>query len=180
MTARAKQQLMALLLNVAAQYISLTQVVSADGATLSQAITYCDLLVDGDVSGHETAKTIADLINNNQIVSAGIIPLDIDDIAYRLGMPGGGRFELSQNRPNPFKPRTVIRFTLPNVAPYALSIFSATGERIRRLEGVAGVGGMSIVWDGSDENGARVAPGVYFYRLEAEGRSDTRRMVLLK
>src|SRR5689334_8643166 len=42
MIARARQQLMTLLLNVAAGDLAQSQVISADGATVSQAITYCD------------------------------------------------------------------------------------------------------------------------------------------
>jgi len=41
---RARQHLMALLLNSAAQYLHLTDVISIDGATVTQAITYCDHL----------------------------------------------------------------------------------------------------------------------------------------
>jgi hypothetical protein len=183
MTERAKQQLMALLLNVTSGRIGLLQPVSADGAAVSQAITYCDRLIDGPSSGHETAKTISDLINNNSMVPEGLIPLDTEVISYRHQVPIGPSalaFTLDQNVPNPFRPLTVVRFTLSREAPYELSIFSAAGSRIRRFEGVAAAGVREIVWDGSDEKGARVAPGVYDYRLDAEGRSDTRRMVLLK
>lgn len=65
LTARAKQQLTALLLNVAAGYISQTEIISADGATVSQAITYCDNLIDESSGDHEKAKSICDDINNN-------------------------------------------------------------------------------------------------------------------
>ena len=179
MTARAKQQLMALLLNVSAGYLSLNQVISVDGRTVSQAITRCDLLIDGNASEHEMAKTIADLINNNRMVPAGMIPSDIGHIAYRRGPDGGARLQLSQNWPNPFGLQTSIRFKLSKPSPYALSIFDTSGRLVRRYEGTAGVGEVSISWDGREGNGARVAAGIYHYRLEAEGVSAAKRMVLL-
>ena len=109
------------------------------------------------------------------------IPISLQGNArYPTGLPAlPTALRLYQNQPNPFRPRTVIRFTLAHAAPYALSIYSATGQRIRGYEGVAGAEGLSVTWEGNDAGGARVAPGVYFYRLESEGRSDTRRMILL-
>lgn len=179
MTARARQQLMALLLNVAAGKLALPYEVSQDGATVSQAITYCDQLIDGPASGHELAKNIADRINNNRRVAAGVIPLTIDDIAYRLGA-ASARFELAQNRPNPFRPRTVIGFSLPAPAGYTLTIVDANGRRVRSFEGSAAAGSTSLVWDGRDEAGREAAPGVYFYRLAAGEREAIRRMVLMR
>ena len=38
----------------------------------------------------------------------------------------------------------------------------------------------SFVWDGTDESGLATTSGVYFYRLESAGRSETRSMVILK
>jgi flagellar hook assembly protein FlgD len=37
-----------------------------------------------------------------------------------------------------------------------------------------------VVWDGRDDNGRQVASGTYFYRLEAGGYSETKRMALIK
>jgi hypothetical protein len=91
MIRRAKQQLMALLLNVAAGYISQTAVISSDGATVSQAITFCDQTIDNPLGNYERAKTIADIINNGATVPSGMIPLSTAQIAYRRGMEAAGR-----------------------------------------------------------------------------------------
>ena len=80
---RAKRQLLALLLNVVSGHISQTEVISEDGATVSQAITHCDNLLDDPAGEHELAKDIADEINNGQMVAAGVIPLGTQNIAYR-------------------------------------------------------------------------------------------------
>jgi hypothetical protein len=46
-------------------------------------------------------------------------------------------------------------------------------------EGPSAAGEHAAAWDGTDERGARVAPGVYFGALRALGRTETRRIVLL-
>lgn len=172
MTARGKQQLMALLLNVAAGYIHQSEVISADGANVSQAITFCDNLIDDPGANHETAKTIADLINNNQVVPAGTIPLSTANIVYKV-LPGA--FALHRNYPNPFNPSTTIGFNLPVATEYKLTIINVTGQVVERFSGSAGPGPVSIQWDAT-----AMVSGVYFYRLEAAEMVDTKKMVLLK
>jgi hypothetical protein len=92
---------------------------------------------------------------------------------------------LYQNYPNPFNPTTTIEFDVPEVAGkiprVALQIFNILGQHIRTLEhGVQDAGRYSINWDGTNGNGARVASGVYFYRLLAGDYVSTKKMVMLK
>ena len=173
MTARARQQLMVLLLNVAAGNISQTAIVSADGATLSQAITYCDNLIDDPSGDHETAKSICDDINNNIQVAAGVIPLTTVNIAYKL-LPG--EYELMQNYPNPFNPVTQISFVLSMEEFVKLEVFNLLGQVVATVhEGSLEAGLHSYIWDGS-----AFASGVYFYKLTAGDSFETKKMVLMK
>lgn len=171
---RAKQQLMALLLNVAGGKISQTEIISADGATVSQAITYSDNVIDDPAGDYETAKTICDEINNNREVAAGIIPLSTANIAYRQG-GNSVTYALSQNYPNPFNPTTTIGFSVEEQSDYKLTIYNVTGQMVRQFFGVARVGDNSVVWDASSSGS-----GVYFYRLETEVFTDSKKMILLK
>ena len=173
MTARAKQQLMALLLNVAAGYISLTEVISEDGATVSQAITFSDNLIDDPAGDHETAKTVCDEINNNRLVAAGVIPLDTENIAYKHVIAS---YALAQNYPNPFNPETEIGFNLPEAAMVNITVYNALGQVVDVLVDSNLPAGHHVVrW-----NGERLASGVYFYRLIAGEFTNTKRMVLMK
>ena len=61
---------------------------------------------------------------------------------------------------------------------YVARVFSVDGRLIRRLEGGAGNG--DIVWDGRNDDGALVRPGLYFVRVEAGGRRATARVTLLR
>ncbi|MCB9463851.1 MAG: hypothetical protein H6682_09225 [Candidatus Eisenbacteria bacterium] len=88
---------------------------------------------------------------------------------------------LEAGMPNPFRPRTTLRYTLSAEGPVDLAIFDVSGRRIRTLAtGELSAGAHEVVWDGADENGHRVASGTYWARLEAAGRRSASRLVVLK
>ena len=88
---------------------------------------------------------------------------------------------LFQNYPNPFNPETEIRFALDGAAPVRLAVFNVLGERVRTLvDGRRAAGTHRVRWNGIDDAGRSVGSGVYFYRLESEGRQLTRRMLLVR
>ncbi len=93
-----------------------------------------------------------------------------------------GMFALGPNYPNPFNPSTVISYDLPSPSDHVrLAIYDVRGARVRTLvDGPQAAGTRLIPWDGTDGEGRLVPPGVYFYRLEADGSSETRKMVLVK
>jgi len=92
-----------------------------------------------------------------------------------------GRVGLSQNFPNPFNPVTTIRFELPAALDVRLSVFDVRGREVAVIaEGRMCAGSHAGVWDGRNDNGHAVASGVYWYRLEAAGKTLSRKMVLLK
>ncbi len=100
------------------------------------------------------------------------------------GIEGGtlGKLTLEQNNPNPFNPKTEIRFTLPMPTEVSLDVYDIAGRHVRSI--VAGermeAGDHVTAWDGHDGGGHRVSSGVYFYRLKTEEREAVRKMVLLK
>ncbi len=86
-------------------------------------------------------------------------------------------FALFQNAPNPFNPRTQIAFSLPHDTNVDLRIFDARGRLIKVLMDEEIAAGLhSVIWSGKDESERRVATGIYFYRIEAEGFRDQRKM----
>jgi hypothetical protein len=96
------------------------------------------------------------------------------------GMPAA-RLDLGQNAPNPFNPRTEIRFSLPRAQRAALRIYDLEGKLVRTLvAGRLAAGFHTEVWDGTDGRGARVSSGLYFYRLETPEHRLTKKMLLLK
>lgn len=90
-------------------------------------------------------------------------------------------FRLDQNFPNPFNPGTVIQFHLPRRTRVILKIFNILGEEIVSLfDGQAEAGSYTVPWDGRSGNGKTLPSGVYFYRVEADSHTSTRKMVLIR
>ena len=88
-------------------------------------------------------------------------------------------FELAQNYPNPFNSTTTIAFQLKSAGKVQVSIYDILGREIRNLAaGQRTAGWHSLQWDGLDKAGAKVAAGIYFYRLQAGGESQVRKMIL--
>ena len=91
------------------------------------------------------------------------------------------RLRLRAPAPNPFSERTQISFALPRAATVDLRVFAVDGREIARLaSGAWPAGAHQVEWNGRDVSGTRVATGVYFLRLMADGATETRRIVSLR
>jgi hypothetical protein len=87
---------------------------------------------------------------------------------------------LLPNSPNPFSRSTSIRFVLAEPGPVRLEVFDIQGRRIATVrDGLMPAGGHAVTWNGRDERGVRAASGIYLAVLRAEGRTSSRRLVLL-
>ena len=91
-------------------------------------------------------------------------------------------FALHANVPNPFNPQTVLRYDLPRASQVSLAVYDVSGARVRVLRDgdLEPAGRREAVWNGCDDAGLRVASGVYFCKIEAEGFRATQRMMLVK
>jgi hypothetical protein len=181
MAARAARQLMAVILNVVSLRLHQQTAVAEDGASASQAITYCyDLITDEETDNDETAKDIAEWINDNMMIAAGIIPLSTPDISYRPEPSGGSQYPSSLNfagcYPNPFNAATSFRYSLSGPGEINISIYNVLGQKVATIfDGTQDGGEHSVTWDAS-----AFPSGVYFARLEAGGQTETIKMLLLK
>lgn len=171
---RARQQLMALLLNVAAGYVGLGDVASADGATVSQAITFCDNLIDNPAGNYGLAKTIAELINSGRSVPVNTIPAGTQNIAY-VHAEDGVEFVLS---PNPASGWRSFGFVLGHEVPVDLGIFDVAGRRVANVyRGTLGPGRHTVRWNGRQVGGGTLHQGLYLARLSADGNQYTVKLV---
>ena len=85
-------------------------------------------------------------------------------------------FELLQNHPNPFNPRTTIVYRLPHETHVRLDVFDISGRLVTNLvDAFQNSGEHSVYW-----NAATRPSGVYFYQFKAGDFSETRRMILVK
>ncbi len=85
------------------------------------------------------------------------------------------KFVLYQNNPNPFKEETQIDFYLQNQMPITLSVYDIAGKVIfiKEMNGVKGINSIHI------NKSKFPSSGVYFYQLDSENHTDTKRMILL-
>ncbi len=89
--------------------------------------------------------------------------------------------ELGPSYPNPFNAGTVIPFRLGAAGRVRIDVFNLLGQRVRRLLDERRAPGLHKVrWSGTDDRGAPVSSGVYFYRLSMGDVVETRRCMLIR
>lgn len=89
-------------------------------------------------------------------------------------IPNG--FALKQNYPNPFNPLTVISYQIPTSTFVRLKVFDVIGNEVASLvnsEQHAGFYNVTF-------NANNLSSGIYFYRLETSGFSETKKLILIK
>jgi hypothetical protein len=86
-------------------------------------------------------------------------------------------FTLSQNYPNPFNPTTNIEFTMATDGKAVLKVYNALGQEVAELFNGEAQAGRIIQ---THFDASRLASGVYFSRLEADGKSLVKRMMFVK
>ncbi len=90
-------------------------------------------------------------------------------------------FALNQNYPNPFNATTEIIFNTDKASDVSLEVYNIAGQKIKTLvDGRYTAGSHSVIWDGVNEAGTVVSSGVYFYKLNVDNQSETKKMVLIK
>lgn len=109
----------------------------------------------------------------------------VDHLMIGLGSPSGVEITGTESRlrlsaPNPIQGATTLLFTLPRPAHVELDLVDLQGRRVRQLFGGAVAEEQRVTWDGGDRTGQRLAPGVYFYLLNAGEERLVRRVTLLK
>jgi hypothetical protein len=137
---------------------------------------------------------LADLVFKvNAPVDDSAVQIDLAQVAdlnFGLNQPGAGStapasaahvYSLGQNYPNPFNPSTTIRYSLAEAGAVRIVVYNNLGQDVRTLvDNQKLAGEYTAAWDGRDSRGREAASGVYVYRMEVNGFSQTGRMVLVK
>lgn len=98
-----------------------------------------------------------------------------------VGPAGQGRFGIRAVSPNPARGGLRIHFAHERPAPASLEVFDLHGRRVATLaRGPRLPGDQSLAWEGLDDHGRRLNPGVYVVELRSSGLRDTRRVVLIQ
>ena len=94
--------------------------------------------------------------------------------------------KLLPNYPNPFNPDTWIPYQLSEGSTVTVKIYDVTGSLVRTINvrhkpvGYYLTRERAVYWDGRNQKGESVSSGVYFYTLNTDTYTQTRRMVILK
>jgi hypothetical protein len=86
-------------------------------------------------------------------------------------------FVLHQNYPNPFNPSTTITYAIPQTGPVTLTVYDLNAKLVRTLVNEPQNAGVHTIHFEADK---LFVSGLYFYRLETNGLTQTRKMVFLK
>lgn len=82
--------------------------------------------------------------------------------------------------PNPTRNSVRIPFRIANADVVTMRIHDVSGRLVRTLVDGERVASRSVLWDGRNERGTAVAPGVYFFRLETPDAVATRRLTVVR
>ncbi len=101
-------------------------------------------------------------------------------------------YHLSQNFPNPFNPSTTIAFAIPlrwlpngmldqTPVKTLLKIYNMSGQEVKTLIDQPMIPGFHQAnWEGRSNQGKEIATGVYFYRIQSEKFTATKKMIMVK
>ena len=109
------------------------------------------------------------------------LTLSLDQLGTEFPKIQPERFSLNQNYPNPFNPVTTVSYILAEPEFVNLSVYDVNGNFIKNLISAKRGSGENIVnWNGKNDANENVAGGVYFYRIDTDSYSSTKKMILLK
>lgn len=170
--------------SAAGDSLSISHVLLCNGATLSGPSQLCVLRFRASnspgaawvrlrrVQFYSEGLYVNPAITSDALVKWGVVldvppteaPLDV-----RLGV-----------RNNPSRNDQWIEAASPLSGPQDLRVFDPAGRAIRRLDsGFRSAGTRSVPWDGRDDSGRKVSPGIYRVRFEAAGRTVCAALVRL-
>ncbi len=86
------------------------------------------------------------------------------------------KYSLSQNYPNPFNPTTKINFAIPKQGFVSIKVYNMLGKEVATLVSKEMTPGSYSF----DYNASKLSSGVYFYKMEVNGFSEVKKMMLVK
>jgi len=87
---------------------------------------------------------------------------------------------LFQNYPNPFNPATKIHYSIKEKSIVRIVVYNIKGQLVKSLiNGQQNAGDHSVIWNGNDEFNKPVSSGIYFYKLNVNGKTEAVKKCLL-
>lgn len=145
-----------------------------------------NIIVTSLVSGDDVTATTTDMNFNTSEFCANVTVIDVGVEEDFDAEPTS--YVLGQNIPNPFSDKTHIRWQIPEGVGsrqklvVCIKIYDVSGKLIKSFNQLTSHQSPInyVVWNGTDDKGNEVRPGVYFYRLETADFNATRKMILMR
>lgn len=120
------------------------------------------------------------LVSDNSNVRRGwyidSLIVNVDTLTAIAEIPRPNKYAISQNYPNPFNASTLISYELPNQSDIRIEIYDILGSKVTTLQdGIQPAGNYQVIWRPEE-----LSSGVYFYRLQADDYTESKRMILVK
>ena len=138
-------------------------------------------MIEQSNSGDKSADELLEIILAPQIDKVTISGIIITPMPNSVGENNSlNNYKLLQNYPNPFNPTTKIGYEIKNKSDVKLKVYDMLGNIIATLvDKEEEAGNYSVVFDQSMVEGSMTS-GVYFYQLQTEEFTETKKMLLLK
>ena len=137
-----------------------------------------------DIPAQTVTLSEGDKFLKIQIVQAGF---NIQSITFDLVLSNDEKnlnpqgFTLGKPYPNPFNPNVNLQLNMIEKKELLGHIYGIKGNLVRKLDyGELGVGTHELEWNGLNDRGHSVESGVYLFKIQADGLSQTRKMIFLK
>jgi len=111
---------------------------------------------------------------------------DPPDLTQPTGVMAGDdmvpyKFNLSQNYPNPFNPETSVQYELAKASMVYIKVYNTMGQEIKTIvQEMQNPGRHTVVWDGTNNWGAKASSGIYLLQMKAGDFTKVRKMTMLK
>ncbi|MFH2034762.1 MAG: T9SS type A sorting domain-containing protein [Candidatus Zixiibacteriota bacterium] len=158
--------------------VSKTNIMFFDGDTTSIIVYYTPTTPGSHTAYLYLRDQVSGIIMKTyKVIGKSDITTEVDNNGDLLASD----YRLSQNYPNPFNPITKIEFSLGSRQEIKINIYNILGQKIITLiNSTFPAGSHFVEWNGTDVNGETVASGIYFYQLETETYTESKKMILLK
>ena len=124
-----------------------------------------------------TGNVVFEVSDINQITFDGYDGVDEDFIDFMSKVP----IKFLKNYPNPFNPETTISFELNQQGQTLVEIYNVKGQKVKTLlNDELETGVHNLVWKGMDEQGQKVATGMYFYKVKVNKEEKINKMIMIK
>ncbi len=157
------------------QFASYQTHAELEGQNTTTTQTHYEFLDSNFYNKDKVWYRLSSVDSDGKVNVAGVVPVDLTSATPH-------QFALDAAYPNPFNPETTIPYRLAIDTQVDLRVYDILGKPVATLVNgeKQSAGHYTVKWDGTNANGNSMPSGVYFIRMQAEGKSFTHKVLLVK